>query len=188
MAAAGGPRARRHPQSALPAAAGAVDVRRQHRRGPRGDRKRRRAGRARFPVRAAAGVAAAEPAAQVGRAAGAGRLRRAGGRAAGLFHAGQRGRRVGAPPRAVHARAAAVPVVGGRPARRAREHRRVPEVQGGVGARADPQDPSRDRDRSRSRDAPPARRSRRRLQRADAALQPVRGRRARRRRRCWRAR
>ena len=67
------------------------------------------AGRRRFPVRAAAGLAAAQPPAEVGGARGADRLRRGGGRAAGLLHARSRGRQVGPPARAVDARVAALP-------------------------------------------------------------------------------
>ena len=52
-----------------------------------GDRKRRHARRRRFPVRAAAGVVAAQPAPQGRGARGAGRIRRGGDRAAGVFHA-----------------------------------------------------------------------------------------------------
>ena len=65
---------------------------------------------------------------------GAGRLRRAGDRAARLLHARSRGRHLGPPPRALDAGAAALPGVDGRADHRARRQRRVPALQGDDGA------------------------------------------------------
>ena len=124
-------------------------------------------GARRFPVRAAAGLAAAQSAVEGGGAGGAGRLRRAGGRAARLFHARPRRRHLDSPPRAVDAGAAAVPGIDRRRCTAALDDadgflrfkatmalQRMRQRQSGAGDRSEGRDAAHQR---RSRRAPSAR-------------------------------
>ena len=175
----GGARARPGHQPGVPDAARAADVRRRCRRRPRRHPQRGAARGRRLPVRAAAGVAAAQPPAEGRRARSARRLRRGGGPDARLLHEGSRRGSVGAPAHPGDAGPHSLPGVAAGAARGARGSRRLPALQGAVGRRAAAAEPARSRRAPGHRREARRRRDRPRVRPAHVALQPVPRRRAR---------